>query len=193
MRNALLVLMMATLMAASIQPISADQNEDYAMALDFREEGRYDEALSSIDRALPEDDTDIDCLELKGDILVDLGKLDEALDVYYDLLDIDPDILDVRQKACRIHYEMGDYLQCCVCCDENLKVDPAYPPSLTLQADCRQQAAREGGTDYKLPDGWGGNDALASEILEIYDRATIANPNIPLDIPQSFLSISSLR
>ncbi|MBN1324514.1 MAG: tetratricopeptide repeat protein [Methanotrichaceae archaeon] len=177
MRNALLVLMMATLMAAAIQPASGDQNEDYAMALDLREEGQYEEALASIDMALSEDDMDIDSLELKGDILVELGQLDEALDVYYDILDIDPDLLDVRQKACLIHYEMGDYLEAHECCEENLEIDPAYSDSLTLQADCRLKASRRGGGTWDVPAGWGGNDTLASEILEIYDRATIANPN----------------
>jgi len=177
MRNALLMLMMATLIAASIQPIPADTSEDYTMALDLCEEGKYEEALEHVDLALSEDETDIDSLELKADILVELGQQDEALDVYYDILDIDPELLDVRQKACQLHYDMKKYLEAHECCEENLEIDPAYSDSLTLKADCWMELSRTGGRRYGVPDGWGGNETLVLEILDIYDRATSADPN----------------
>ena len=57
----------------------------------YSEIGQYDKALSSIEQALNMDSTDLDNLERKADVLYDLGKVDETINVYNKILDIVPD------------------------------------------------------------------------------------------------------
>ena len=57
----------------------------------YSEIGQYDKALNSIEQALNMDSTDLDNLERKADVLYDLGKVDETINVYNKILEIVPD------------------------------------------------------------------------------------------------------
>jgi len=67
--------------------------------------GRYDEALAQLDLMLKDDRENLAALNLKGNVLLQLGDIDGAEEIYMRSLELDPKSSDSVAALCRL--EMG--------------------------------------------------------------------------------------
>lgn len=102
----------------------------------------YDSALISIEEGEKKLPGDEKLVEKRGEILIDAGKFDEALDLFLELMEIHPDRHQYLEYLGRIYHNLGDleeaenaYLQAL----QNSIKDPA---SLMSRFDIMEQMAR---------------------------------------------------
>lgn len=103
----------------------------YARAINLMQQHKYDESLQLVDVLLAESPKDPFFHELKGDILFDAGRMDDAIAAFSDALDILPWAAMIHQARARAYIELDsdETLQKAV---EDLKEAVRYEPWSTF-------------------------------------------------------------
>lgn len=93
---------------------------------------QYEKALEEYNRALAVDPEFYRGWFNKGQVLLRLGQPREAIDATRQVLGIKPEYFLAWTQLCRALYELEQYQDAKAHCDQSLKINENYPPTLTL-------------------------------------------------------------
>lgn len=103
----------------------------YARAISLMRQHKFEEALAATDRLISESPKDPFFHELRGDVLFDAGRMQDAVEAFGDAIDILPWAAMIRQSRARAYIELGsdDDLEKAV---DDLKEAVRYEPWSTF-------------------------------------------------------------
>lgn len=164
------------LLVAYAAQCADDGSEDYDKALGYLQSDEIGMSLEYVNQAIEKDPTSATYLALRGDILQRDGKYNDAIDSYDKALNLDCSCLDVRQKKCKLLYDMKKIDQALTCCRANLNIDPTYKDSINLLNIVELKKAERSGKPIK---GYrfGFNDSVYQGIMDSYDMAIEIDKN----------------
>lgn len=100
-------------------------------AIELEEQGAHEQALLTIDAALALNGLQgVDLAEahtVRGNILNELDRYEEAVDAHQASLDLDPNQANVWTNLGVVHRLMGDYGAAQECYEKAMALDPTYP------------------------------------------------------------------
>jgi len=158
----------------------------------LQEQGRYEEALKAVDKAVQLRSEDVELWRHLGDIHVQLARFDEALLIYQHVLKLNPRHPDALYKSGALLNQFGRYEEAIAQLNLSAEVHPNHAP--TLQARARtlynlnrfEESLAEGRRAYQLdPDAATCNNIGATlrrlgrdeEALAWYDKALEIRPS----------------
>lgn len=106
----------------------------YHLAVAYYEEGRFDEALASVDRAIHVGGDDSACQCIRADILIALGQFEEGIGSAQKVLDAEPDHWHSVQQIARAFIELGRPADAEEAMAEMVQFAPDDPSALLIAA-----------------------------------------------------------
>jgi len=121
------VLLIAAAMLVSVTPAVASGESDplAAVRADY-DRGALDRALAAVDQHLASAPRDPDALFLKGVVLADLGRRDEAESAFRSVLQIDPTLPEAYNNLAVLHAADGEFQQAIDVLKSALGTHPSY-------------------------------------------------------------------
>ncbi|MFQ5509638.1 MAG: tetratricopeptide repeat protein [Leptospirillia bacterium] len=150
----------------------------FHMGLAYEKLAQHELAVAYLDRAIEANPKFIEAMEIKGQILLCLGHLPEALDLYRELSLRNPDDVNAYVMMGRIHHRLG----------QPLRAVAAWERAITLAPNADEPLHMLGRTALKAGDTIGARAYLI--------RAVAANPNnleIHLDLAELLADLGETR
>jgi tetratricopeptide (TPR) repeat protein len=105
-----------------------------SLAIVLQEQGRYEDALQALDKAIQLSPGDADLWRRMGDVLVQLLRHDQALLSYRHALKLNPDHADALYKSGALLGQFGQYSEAIVHLDHSDELLPNQPATLQFRA-----------------------------------------------------------
>ncbi len=191
--------------------IRQDPKPEYLASLGttLQQQGRYEEALKALDKAVQLSPDDAELWRHLGDILVQLKRFDQALLSFQHVLKLDPHHQDALYKSGALLNQFGRYEEAIAHLDLSAEVLPNHAP--TLQARARtlynlkrlEESLAEGRRAHQLdPDNADTCNNIGAalrllgrdeEALGWFDKALEIRPDSVATLDNKIISLFSLH
>jgi tetratricopeptide (TPR) repeat protein len=151
-----------------------------SLATALQEQGRYEEALKVVDKALQLSPDDAELWRQMGDVLVQQRRYDQALQSYQHALKLNPDHADALYKIGALLEQFGRYDEAIAHLDRCNKALPNHAPTLQVRARTLfnlkrfEQSAAEGKRAYEIDPGNADTCCNIGAALQLLGRHTEA-------------------
>jgi tetratricopeptide (TPR) repeat protein len=135
--------------------------DDLEHGLELKRQGKYKEALTSLQAAVQKDPESCAAWTHLGDVQYRLTRYPEALSAIYQALQIDPQHALAWGVRARVLFHLNQYDEALTACDTALKSDPNLAHALTTQGMILEQRGE------------------AKAAFKLFDRARTIEPDFP--------------
>ena len=97
---------------------------------EFMNEGKYEEALEALDKALEVNPEYVEVLSAKGGLLMELGRYEEAVSVYDKATQVEPENAMLWNKKGKVLIELERYEEAVTAFDKALEIYPEFKLAL---------------------------------------------------------------